>query len=74
MNELKKQKTEIDNLEKYFNSIQIPEVPLTIDSCQTITNPSKFIKVNLSLARANVGKRHLTGAIDRLRKLKDILS
>lgn len=67
-------KTNIKELETYFNSIQLPNEPIKTDSYSTIIDVSKFIDSHLSIVKANQGKLYFLPYLHRLQDLKQFLT
>jgi hypothetical protein len=64
----------VNELEKYFNEITIPDKPIKLTAWETITNPRLFIENQLIETKAHNGQRYFRAGYGRLVKLKSILS
>lgn len=66
---------QVDELEQYFNSIQLPE-SIRLSNSEGITNVDLFVKSHLKIARENAGnpKGTFSKFYERLVLLKKILS
>lgn len=64
----------VEELEKFFSSINIPEESIVISKSLTITNPSTFIKTHLAAVKSNNGKPIFKAYYERLLIIKEILS
>lgn len=65
---------EIEELENYFDSVELPTEPIRIDPCGTINNIPYFIEGHFSAVKANNGKRVYLPYLNRLQDLKRILA
>jgi hypothetical protein len=65
---------DITDLENYFTGIVIPNHPLKLNRCSTITNCSLFIESHLANVKANNGKRTFLPYLKRLQELKKVLT
>jgi hypothetical protein len=65
---------DIEALESYFSSIDLPSHPIRLNQCSKIGNISKFISSHLTIIKANNGKRTFLPYFERLQELKTILS
>lgn len=65
---------EISELENLFNTVKLPEVPVKLDSVNTITDIQKFIDSHLSIVKAQNGNKCYLPYLHRLRALKRILA
>lgn len=64
---------ELDTLEAYFKTVQLPAGPIKLGGYMTIHNPATFIDTNIQVARQNAGNSWFEGAIMRLREMKAYL-
>lgn len=64
---------EIEELEKFFASIKLPEDPIKLNQCSTITDINLFIKSNFDTIRAQNGNTRFIPYLDLLNELKAIL-
>jgi hypothetical protein len=64
---------EINDLETYFSKITLPNQPIMLNQCSTITNVPLFIESHLAAAKANKGKRTFLPYLNRLHELKKVL-
>lgn len=64
---------EIDKIEKYFNSIELPNKPINLNQCGLISDINLFISGHISILRANDGKQVFIPYLNRLNELKRIL-
>ncbi|WP_396181506.1 DUF6965 family protein [Flavobacterium sp.] len=65
---------EIEELENYFKSIELPTQPVILNSCKKISNCSSFIETNIATVKANNGKSTFLPYLNRLQELKQILT
>jgi hypothetical protein len=63
----------VDELEKYFNEITIPQQPIKLNDCETIINPQRFIKNQLAETKAHNGQLYFRAGYNRLMKLKTLI-
>jgi len=63
---------EIEELEKYFDSIKLPNGPIYLNDCTTISDISIFIDSHLAIVKSNNGKQKFKPYLERLRELKEI--
>jgi hypothetical protein len=64
---------EINELEDYFKSAQIPEGDYKLSQCETIKNIQVFISSHLQTVKAQNGKPYFRPYLERLKKLKEKL-
>lgn len=64
---------EIKELETYFDGVSLPDPPIKLNQCNTITDMKKFISVSLEIVEANSGKLTFLPALDMLKELKEYL-
>jgi len=64
----------IDELEKYFNEISIPDESIIISQCETILNPRLFIENQISETKAHNGQPYFKAGFERLVSLKKALT
>lgn len=64
---------EIEELETYFKSIEIPGEAIKLNKGTTIVDGSKFISAHLVIIKANNGKKRFTPYLNRLQELKNTL-
>lgn len=67
------QSKDIQDLEKYFNSIEIPIHPIQLNDYMKILNPSKFIQCNLSNLKTYEGNKYFLPHLERLKTIKHYL-
>ena len=65
---------DINELENYFASVELPTQPVKLNPYSTITNCSLFIESNFSTVKANNGKRTFLPYLNRLQELKQVLT
>ena len=65
---------EIFELENYFAGIKLPNDPVKLNKCGTITNCSLFIENHFATVKANNGKRTFLPYLNRLQELKNVLT
>ncbi|MCG1037299.1 DUF6965 family protein [Polaribacter sargassicola] len=65
---------EIDELESFFNKINIPKNNCLLNQATKITNVTQFLKSHLAIVKANNGKPIYLPYLRRLQELKHILS
>ena len=63
----------ISELETFFASVNLPDTVI-LSQCETIVDVPKFISTHLSAVKANEGKDTFIPYLERLNKLKVILS
>jgi hypothetical protein len=61
-------------LEEGFASSLIPETPLRINPCATLSNARAFIEANLQIVKANNGNKRYSPYLERLINLHDLLN
>jgi len=64
---------EIFELENYFAGIKLPNHPVKLNKCGTITDCSLFIENHFATIKANNGKRTFLPYLNRLQELKNLL-
>ncbi|MCK4661989.1 MAG: hypothetical protein KAT68_03945 [Bacteroidales bacterium] len=64
---------DINELETFFASMQLPTEPIKLNSWSTITDVSKFIEGHLPIVKANNGNKTFKPYLDRLHELKQYL-
>ena len=65
--------SEITVLEYYFSNTELPQQPVKLNVCSTITDCSKFIESHFATIKANNGKRLFLPFLNRLQELKQVL-
>jgi len=65
---------EIFELENYFAGIKLPNQPVKLNKCGTITDCSLFIENHFATIKANNGKRTFLPYLNRLQELKNLLT
>lgn len=65
---------DIEELENYFASIELPTQPVKLNKCSTITDCSLFIESHFATVKANNGKRTFLPYLNRLQELKQVLT
>ena len=65
---------EIEELRQFFAQCSLPLEPVKLDQCTTIINLQKFIKASLSTLETYNGVETGKPVLQRLRKLKELLS
>lgn len=65
---------DITDLENYFTGIAIPNHPVKLNRCSTITDCSLFIESHFATVKANSGKRTFLPYLNRLQELKQVLN
>lgn len=70
----KKNLSTIESLENYFNSIELSTDSIELNNHTKITNIKEFVKSHLSTIKANFKNPLFLPYLDRLVKLKDIIS
>ncbi|WP_372483262.1 DUF6371 domain-containing protein [Elizabethkingia anophelis] len=73
-NYIRKWDQEISELELFFSSIIVPNLPIKLNECSTISDTPEFIKNHLSIVKANNGKPIFQPYLIRLQQLKQILT
>lgn len=64
---------EITELETYFNSVSLPEIPLRINQWTLITEVPAFVKSHLANVKINNGKERFLPYLHRLQELRNHL-
>ena len=64
---------QINALELFFGSIEIPTNEVLLSRCETINNVPLFISSHLEMVKANNGKQTFTPYLERLEALKMLL-
>jgi hypothetical protein len=67
------QSKDIEDLEQYFNGIEIPIHPIQLNDYVKITNLSKFIECNLYNLKTYKGNKYFLPHLERLRTIKQYL-
>ena len=67
-------KSEVTSLESFFASILLPQIPIQLDKGVRIIDVPKFISGHLSFLRSNNGNPTFLPYLNRLRRLRDVLS
>ena len=65
---------EINELEKYFAGVSLPQFPVKLNHCTTITKVSAFIESHFATVKAYNGKRTFLPYLNRLQELKQLLT
>lgn len=65
---------EIEELEKFFKKIKIPNTSVQLNPYSFISDIPKFIKSHLSIVKGNNGNLTFSPYLSRLQELKDIVS
>jgi len=65
---------DITELENYFTGITLPNQPVKLNRCSTITNCSLFIESHFATVKANNGKPTFLPYLNRLQELKQVLN
>jgi len=65
---------DIAELETYFANINLPDQPVILNQCSTITNTSLFIENHFAIIKANNGNKRYLPYLNRLEDLKQILT
>ena len=65
---------EINELEKYFAGVSLPQHPIKLNHCTTITKVSAFIESHIATVKAYNGKRTFLPYLNRLQELKQVLT
>jgi hypothetical protein len=65
---------DIADLENYFAGITLPNQPVKLNRCSTITNCFLFIESHFVTVKANNGKRTFLPYLNRLQELKQVLN
>lgn len=66
-------KNEINELERYFESIVFPTEPIVLNEAETIINVSDFVQSHLATLKKNIGNKYFRSFYDRLNQVKFIL-
>ncbi|WP_288955751.1 DUF6371 domain-containing protein [uncultured Polaribacter sp.] len=65
---------EIELLETFFKKYNLPNKEIRLNNSTVISNPQKFIDSHLAFVKANNGNNIYLPYLERLQKLKDILT
>lgn len=65
---------EIDQLQQFFDTVELTDTVVQLDICSKITDVRLFVESHLSTVRANNGKPTFIPYLERLQKLKQILT
>tara|TARA_R110000868_G_scaffold402189_2_gene678321 strand:+ start:950 stop:1174 length:225 start_codon:yes stop_codon:yes gene_type:complete len=65
---------QITDLRQFYNSIDIPSEPIQLNEGEVIIDCFKFIKSHIGVVIANNGKERFQPYLDRLEKLRDVLT
>jgi len=65
---------DISELEAFFIDIALPDKPIKLDQCSTVTNVRRFIKSHLATVKEYNGVRSFEPYLNRLQTLKQQLS
>jgi hypothetical protein len=63
----------VEELEEFFMSIKIPNDPIKLNNCATITNIPVFISSHLNVVKSNNGIKAYKIYFERLLKVKELL-
>jgi hypothetical protein len=63
----------IDQLEDFFMSISIPDKPIKLSQCETITNPPLFVEAHLTIRRKKSESPFFNPYLKRLRLFAEII-
>ncbi len=61
---------QLTELENYFANTTLPEQPVRLNQCTTVTNVPNFIASHFATLNANNGKRRFLPFLDRLQELR----
>lgn len=64
---------ELKEIELAFSNLTVPNAPVPLDACTTITIPSFFIETHLRIVKAHNGNKVFQPYMNRLQKLRQIL-
>ena len=65
---------QLNELEGFYNQVQLPTDPIRLDDATLIDSPQKFVEGHLEFVKANMMKPRLASPYyDRLFKLKIII-
>lgn len=65
--------SEIEQLREFFDTQELPQEPIQLDECTTITSPADFVAGHLEYAEANHMSRSCRPYVDRLHRLRQII-
>jgi hypothetical protein len=65
--------SEIDELQTYFKSVELPDGPICLNNCSVINDVSLFVKNHLEMVSHNNGNGWHKVYLERLRELRNIL-
>lgn len=65
---------EVNELEKYFSLISLPDQPLKLNTCSTIANVPLFIETHFATLKKYDGNKNFLPFLNRLQDLKQLLN
>ena len=65
--------TDIEELESFFENIELPTYPIKVNEWSTISNCNQFIESHFATVKANNGKHIFLPHLNRLKELKKLL-
>lgn len=65
---------EIKELENFFAGVTLPNQPVKLNQCSTITDINIFIESHFATVKANNGKKSFLPYLNRLQELKQVLT
>ena len=67
-------KEQIDEMERYLHTKQLPETQVKLSGCELIIHPKTFVDSHISLIKANQTSSFVGAYWARLLKFKEIIS
>ena len=64
----------LTELQQFFNSRELPAIPVRIDKSTVINDVQKFVQVEFAIVRAHMGQSRYEPYLNRLQLLKEALS
>ena len=65
---------EVNELEKYFATIELPTKPISLGGGTSVVNSTNFVNHHIATLKATVGNRVFYPYLNRLREFKRILN
>lgn len=63
----------VDEMEQYFENATLPDGPIRLSACETITAPKLFLESHFATVKAKAGNKYFQSDIKRLQLLRSIL-
>ena len=65
---------ELEELEAFFSEFELPDYPVKVGECETISNPAKYIPAAIILIRQHHGHGIYSPYLERLKRLRDLFT